>query len=163
METATLDSFEMTEYERWTPGIDNDAHLVLRETPPWVVRERWAQIKLRVHEMNLQHELDLAHITENLDHSLDQPVLPTVEEKKAGSLLDNLSVHMCRFMHRAPTFRKGDQFSVCPTCKRKYAVPYADETKLPAGTYVYNHAKSFPTSAKPISQALCRNGLQGVS
>jgi hypothetical protein len=162
METALMEQeFDTTEYEHWESGVENDAHLVLRETQPWKVRERWAKIRLRVHEMTLERELMLAHITEHLDMSLD-PV-PSVKKKMSrfDVLKDKFYVHICRFMHREPNFRRGDQYSVCPTCKRKYAIPFADVSKLPAD--VYMPSKPFPMPTTPTRQALCRNGLRGVS
>ena len=161
MDTDMMD-FEGTEFERWETGADNDAHLTLRETPPWKVRERWAQIKLRVHEMTLDRELALAHITEHLDVSLDYPV-PNLEKKASwfDDTMDKLAIYWCHYMHRGPIYRRGDQFSVCPSCKRKYAIPFADWSKLPADVYV--PATPFQTSGTHTLQAICRNGLQGVS
>jgi hypothetical protein len=161
METATMD-FDCTEFDRWEGGSENDAHLVVRETPPWKVRERWAQVRMRAKELSLLRELALAHITEQLDVDLDHPV-PMLEKKETrlNETLDKLGVYWCCFFHRAPKYERGDQFSVCPTCKRKYAIPFADESKLPAGVYVPSAA--FPTQGNRTLQALCRNGIQGES
>jgi hypothetical protein len=161
METATMD-FDCTEFQRWENGSENDAHLILRETPPWKVRESWAQIRLRVQEMALHRELALAHITEQLDVSLDQPV-PSLEKEptRFDESLDKLGVYLCRFLHREPHYERGDQFSVCPTCKRKYAIPFADMSKLPAGVYV--PTKPFQTPGMRTLQSLCRNGIHGVA
>jgi hypothetical protein len=159
METVTMEDFESTEFNQWETGAENDAHLILRETPAWKVRERWAQIRLRVHEMALERELALAHITEHLDHSLDFPV-PSPQKKttRFDDVCDKLAVYICRFMHREPNYRRGDQYSVCPTCKRKYAIPFAEWSRLPADVYVAS--KPFQTPKTPILQCVCKSGTQ---
>jgi hypothetical protein len=156
---ATLD-FEMTEYHDWdVPGTDNDAHLVLRETPAAKVREHWAEIRLREHEMTLDRDLAVAHITEHLDRSLDAPV-PTHNKPTTWwqDAWDKIGVYVCRFLHSTPNYRRGDQFSQCPTCKRKYAIPFADDAKLPSDVYVASTA--FPASAF-TNQVKCKNGWMG--
>ena len=144
--------------ETWETGADNDAHLVRRESSPAKVRERWAQTRLLVHQKMLERELAVAHITECLDETLPVASLPPKTLTWWDKLTENVSVRFCQAFHKAPHYRRGDQFYEC-ACGRKYALPWADASKLDSDVYVRTAAFVVPT--KPILQAVCRNGWMG--
>jgi len=156
-----FEDYDMTEFgQSWVERDECDeSHLTLRETPPFRVREQWAEIRLLSHQMELERELAAAHITEQLDHDLDHPVPVLVKPtSEFEDFLDMVGVLFCRFVHRAPNYRRGDQYSQCPTCKRKYALPWADLSKVDSDTYI-DDTPFAPT--EPTRQARCRNGLMG--
>ena len=88
-----------------------DADVVLRETSPKQVRERWAQTKLRIQRRQLQARLDWQLHVENADN-----FLPVTQAEKDSSvwldmlmldrrvsaldLIERLAVRWCRLMHR---------------------------------------------------------------
>lgn len=161
MELAMSD-FEMTEFERWETGADNDAHLLLRETPAWKTREQWAQIQLLIHQQTLEKDLAVAHITENLDQTLADEYFGTIKPVSVSWLqqkFDRMQVYICRFIHRTPKYRRGDQHSICPVCRRMYAIPWADMSKV--GNNVYVPSEPFITPTEHIRQVVCRSGIQG--
>ena len=153
--------FAMTEYERWDePSNKDNGHLVVRETPAAKVREQWAQIRLTVHQMTLERDLAFAHVSDNLDYTLE-PIasLPPKPLSWFETVMENLSVRWCRFAHREPVYRRGDQYSECPTCKRRYALPWADMSKVENNVYVPSAA--FVGSNGHTLQVKCRNGWMG--
>ena len=161
MELATMEDFQEAESDSWETGAENDAHLMVRETAPWKVRERWAETRLIEHRMMLERELACAHITEHMDSTLEPlPMLPSKPRSWWQEAREKLAIYLCRFMHAAPTYRRVDQFSECPACKRKYALPFADWTKLPSDVYV--PTKPFVAPTEAISQVKCKNGWMGV-
>lgn len=152
----------MTEFEQWETGANNDAHLLLRETPAWKTRERWAEIKLVVHRMALERELAYAHITENFDHSLE-PV-PVVQKQLPwwDEAWDKIGVYACRFLHTAPDYRQGDHYSVCPTCQRRYALPSLTAKQMSQiESGIYTASKPFVAPAMKTFQVKCKNGWMG--
>jgi hypothetical protein len=144
--------------EKWETGADNDAHLVRRESTPAKVRERWAQTRLLIHQKTLERELAVAHISEHLDESLPFASLPPKPLSWWDNLIENLGVRFCQAFHRAPHYRRGDQFYEC-ACGRKYALPWSDVSKLDTDVYVPTTA--FIKPATPTLQAVCRNGWMG--
>lgn len=136
-----------------------DTHLLVRETPSAKIRERWAQIRLILHERTLERDLLFAHI-EECDFDFENVML----FKKMSwweDVFDKMSVLFCVFSHLPPKYRRGDSFYECPTCHRKYAIPWADMSKIDADTYVMSEATIKP--ATPTLQAICRNGTRGMA
>lgn len=135
-----------------------DGHLTIRETPAWKVRERWAEIRLIVHQQILERDLALAHMSDHLDDTLDP--IQWIPKKTTWweDAQDKIMVYLCMFFHTKPAYRRGDQFYVC-TCGRKYTVPWADMSKVEIDVYV--PIKPFIAPKTPIRQALCKNGWMG--
>jgi len=111
--------------------VEVDSHLVVRETPAWKVREQWAMVQ----HAHLQNELQIAH---EEDHSHDEIVplpaprrLTWIERK-----LDEYGVWICQHFHPLPRYIRGEDFSTCPSCHRRYGAPWADPSKLDADVYV---------------------------
>lgn len=156
--------FKDTEFDRWDNTAETDSHIIIRESSPRQVRERWVKIRLRVHEMGLEHDLSVAHITEELDCTLvDAPIasLPPKNLSKWGDLFDTMGVWFCQHTHPKLMYRPGDQHSTCPVCGRKYAVPFAVVAKLDPDAYINTTVFAMPVT--PTVQCVCRNGLQGNS
>lgn len=139
----------MLEYaieERWDNATDQ--HLVVRETPAAKVRENIARLRQEILRTKLEKEFDAIHRELEAIHraeNLDENLLPVVEATKApwkqklDVVLDGIAVTICRYSHRFPdTIRPSDTYLTCVACGRKYAFPWADPKKLPAGVYSYN-------------------------
>jgi hypothetical protein len=139
------------------PAIE-DGQYTVRETPAWKVRERWVEIRLIVHQQILERDLAFAHLSDHLDSTLEP--IPWVPKKTTWweAAKDKIAVYFCIFLHAKPTYRRGDQSYVC-ACGRKYAVPWADMSKI--GMNVYVPTKPFVAPKTPIRQALCKNGWMG--
>lgn len=150
----TIEDFECQEHKG---EIDN--HLLVRETPAWKVRERWAQIRLLEHQKKLERELAVAHLEEHIDPSLVPiAMLPPKKLTWWEAAQEKLRIYFCIFFHTAPNYRRGDHFYTC-NCGRKYALPWADVSKLPSDVYV--PTKPFVAPTKAISQVKCKNGWMG--
>ncbi len=137
-----------------------DGQYTVRETKAADVRERWAKIRLIVHQMTLERDLAFAHLSEHLDHSLEP--IPFVSKKTTWweEAQDKIKVYICIFMHAKPKYRQGDQYYTC-VCGRKYAVAWADMSKVETDVYV--PSKPFVASKGRTLQAVCMNGTRGVS
>jgi hypothetical protein len=140
--------------EKWETT--NDSHFVLRETPPQAVRERWMKIRLYVHEKELQQELLMLRVEEQVDDSLLP--LPPKLLTWWGNIVYHVGTIICHWFHYDPVYKVGDQYATC-MCGRKYAMPWADPSKLEAD--VHRCADVFVKPNAPTYQALCRNGLFG--
>lgn len=150
--------------------VSDDGHMVLRETPPWQVRERWARVTLRKRQMELEAELDALNNAECLVAAKDvsEDIISIIEvswlQRTAfwmGVRLEQLAVVYCQLMHPAVRPDETEQFYACPTCKRRYAVPWADDAKIGADVYV--SSVPFVKPATPTRQAVCKNGTQEES
>jgi hypothetical protein len=108
--------------------------------------------------MTLGRELAVAHITEHLDESLPKTTLPLKPLMQWEKVIENFGVYFCHTFHKAPHYRRGDQFYEC-SCGRKFALPWADVSKLDSDVYVSSTPFVAPT--KRTLQAVCRNGWMG--
>lgn len=128
--------FDMLEPEIYEPEMeypvlfDGDAHLVVRETPAWKANARFD------HVLNVRREMTLAH-----DLAWEQSNLPVEENAPQpepgiwASWMEMLAVTFCRTLHVAPIYDGGNH-STCPSCNKKYAVPWADLSKIETNVYV---------------------------
>jgi hypothetical protein len=131
---------------------NTDLRNLLRETPACKVRDRWAAIKHRRDEL-VHHHMDNADVE-------PKPVF-VPEERGFGRILDIVGVWFCRKFHRVPTYQKGDTYSQCGWCERKYAVPWAFPTNkdiLPIfpmhfDPNVYVNSEPVPIPLVPTQQA----------
>ena len=112
-------------------GVEIDSHLVVRETPAWKVREQWALVQ----HAHLQSELQVLHAE---DHSHDVVVPHSAIRPQSWWMekLDDLEVFVCRHFHKLPKYIRGEDYSTCPTCQRRYGAPWADPKKLDADVYI---------------------------
>lgn len=135
-----------------------DSHVVVRETPPWKLRNRWAEIRLRISQERLSQEVYDLQVVENGEHTEGEtPVeVPTVKKTWLDEKLDMLKLFICRTFHPLPEYHRGDSYSTCPTCGRKYATPWASTRT--AGVIVLDGYISPTTKTE---QAQCRNGRFG--
>ena len=138
-----------------------DGQYTVRETTAAKVRERWAQTRLMIHQMMLERDLAYAHLSENIDNSLEP--IPFVPKKMSWwqNAQDKIKVYICIFMHAKPSYRQGDQYYTCPACNRKYALPWADMSKIETDVYV--PAKPFVAPKERTLQIVCMNGTHGAS
>ena len=135
----------------------SDAHLIVRETPAWKMRQNWANTKLRIQRQNLDRQLHDLHYAENVDHFLPTPTAVEQTEhnpiaKWIGFNIERFGVMFCRSFHRLPEYQPGSLYTEC-VCGRKYAVPWADQSKLPHD--VYRQDTSIPKGPRTL-QAECR-------
>ena len=153
------------QWESESDAVDNanhDTHLVVRETPAWKVRERWAQIRLLIHERTLERDLVCSLIVECNDFEENESLVVSEEETSWWEdFWDKINVFFCVFSHLEPKYRRGDSFYECPTCHRKYAVPWADVSNVDSDTYITSRAAIKPVT--PTLQAVCRNGTRGMA
>ena len=138
--------------EKW--DVACDAHVLVRETTPWELRERWAKIRSLRYDMCLERELNRAN--QGIDYEEDQ-IQPVTQLSWFGAMMDAVATAWCRFAHTDPKYRLGEQYSQCPTCKRKYAIPWANLSKTSNDVYVA--APAFISPSIPTRQVLCRNGV----
>lgn len=124
--------------EKWDTGSNIDSHLVIRETPRWKVRDNWAKIKLHKHTKALEHELTTAHYNEYFDYEVTPTPKPPQKTGTLASIArtyEVFGVWFCQAFHRIPDYTPGDTFITC-VCGRKYAVPFADQSKIPYDVYI---------------------------
>ncbi len=109
------------QFRRWkgTSKVE-DPRIIVRETSPDEVRRRFEYLLPLIKEAKLQEEL-----------RYEEPV----SIKRHSSLFDGLAVKICRDLHPDPNFERINDFSRCPTCKRKYSLPWV-KSKDPEA-YVY--------------------------
>ena len=146
MPSAQIIPFPTTEPFDDAPGIPfsqeiiediaSDHHLVLRETPPRKLRERWAHIQQYMYSEKLRLSLLDAHIAENIDHDLT-PLPKETKDTRVGRILDKLGVIVCRVSHPIPNVPLGKNYSQCPSCNRKYALPWVEYHDVPEGVYFH--------------------------
>ena len=127
------------EEEKWEISIDQ--HLVVRETPTAKVRENVARIRREMFRTQQEDELTAIHVAENLDENLP-PIVRTIKpswKMKWDAYCDKIAVTICRYVHQYPEAVKlTDTYLTCMTCRRKYALPWADPSKWPADAYRYS-------------------------
>jgi hypothetical protein len=132
-----MDELVYAHEERWENDSTPDSHLVLRETPAWKVRSNWATIQAFLYDKKLKDEMMLAHHIENYDNQLE-PLPPKPLESKFWrdfkTLYEQAGLWFCLAFHRPPMYSHGDLYSTC-YCGRKFAVAWADQSKVPAGVY----------------------------
>lgn len=123
--------------------------ITVRETPAWKVRERWA------HTRRLQIERDL-HAANRAEFGAENRSAPNQQPLWLQCWIDLLGVVLCRMTHRTAVVDWCDSFYACPDCGRRYATPWADESRLDGDVYV---AETSPvTTEGKTRQAECRSG-----
>lgn len=114
------------------------ADIVVRETPAHVVRERWAAIQVRVHQLRLRQHLDAQTRQEQADYATQtsvEPVKKSAFKQWYGDWKERIGVMICCHFHYHPAYQRGDEFTTC-VCGRRYAVPWAKQSSLPYDVYV---------------------------
>jgi len=124
-------------------------HIIVRETPFYRYQDNLNLVLHYRAQLKLSTDLAMEYAGE--------PSTPHTVSKWA-EMWDRFGVWLCRNFHRTPTFTPGDNFSRCPTCSRKYALPWADLDKVASDVYICNEPFVAPT--EPVVQAHCRNGLR---
>lgn len=112
--------------------------LLVRETPPWKMRERMAYHRNRVLQIQINANLASHHHLEQFDETLpplpEKEKLPTIWSRLADTW-EQFQVWICQNFHWPPdSYQPGDHHYTC-LCGRKFAVPWADYDMLPKGTY----------------------------
>jgi hypothetical protein len=111
--------------------------------------------------MTLERDLAIAHLSEHFDDSLEPISIVPKKTSWWRDAHDKILVYICIFMHAKPKYRQGDHFYICPACGRKYAVPWADMSKIESEVYV--PIKPFVVPKERTLQAVCMNGTHGES
>lgn len=122
-------------------------HIIVRETPFYRYQDHRNEVLH--YRAQLQLNADL-----NADYAGEPQTPKTVSEW--SDRWDTFCVWICRSFHRTPTFTPGDNFSRCPSCSRKYALPWANLNEVASDVYVCDD--TFVGTTEPTLQAVCRNG-----
>lgn len=134
----------------FTPALDS-----VRETPEWVVRQRWAYIGHRSEELRLAADTDRSFETT----TVAKPK-PSAFAAAISGVLDIIGVFVCINAHPNIRYTPGDKHYTCSSCERKYGLVIVDsDTITEPGVYVATK----PTVIKPLTptrQAVCRDGVK---
>jgi hypothetical protein len=150
MSTLTLPLFYTQLKESYRVHLEPYTSSV-RETPDWIVRQRWAYIRHRREELRLVSDIEVIQSS--------KPVKPQLAY--LNELADRIGVFICQNFHANIRYVLGDKHYSCVACKRKYGLVTVDpDTITEPGVYVTSNEL---VHSGPTRQALCRNGFQGLS
>lgn len=133
---------------------------LVRETNPNVLQYRIAELRKIRNGLYIdqQFQQDLNNIDQ---FQSELPVETSTTESNVNTWFsakkDQLEVLLCQLVHKPREYVRGEYHSICPTCKRKYALPWADEKYLDRGVYILSNNQ--PQTGKTY-QVVCKHGTQ---
>jgi len=111
-----------------TPGYDGP-NVTLRETPAHETRDRW-------------HRLEPIWETSNWERKMNviEPKAQPFTQSTIERFLDGIAAWFCHSFHPADKLHIDyvKQHQLCTTCGKKFALPWADQSKLAADVFVFS-------------------------